>query len=104
MKTPEVMHHFSDGLYAKEIMLKEDTFIMQHKHTYSHLAVLAKGSVLVKVDDNVTEYVAPACINIAKGKHHSIKAMEDSVWYCIHATEETDADHVDQVLIMKEEV
>ena len=97
-------HHFADGLYAKEMILPKDTFAMQHKHCYSHLSLLAKGRVLVKVDDDIEEYTAPACINIQAGKHHSIKALEDSVWYCIHATEETDADHVDEVLIMKDEV
>lgn len=97
-------HHFSDGLYAKEMFIPKDAFAMQHKHEYSHLSILAKGRVLVKLEDDVTEYVAPACINIVAGKHHSIMAMEDSIWYCIHATEETNADNIDEVLIMKEEV
>lgn len=48
-------HHFADGLYAKQMKLPKDTFAMQHKHTYSHLSVLAQGRVLVKVDDDVTE-------------------------------------------------
>jgi hypothetical protein len=26
-------------------------------------------------------------------------ALEDSVWYCIHATEETDVNNIDEVLI-----
>lgn len=94
-----VVHHFSDGLYAKEIPIPKDAFVMQHKHEYSHLSILAKGSVLVKTDDNVEEIKAPACINIAAGKYHSIMALEDSVWFCIHATEETDLDKIDAVLV-----
>ena len=97
-------HNFSDGLYAKEMHIPKDAFVMQHKHDYSHLSILAKGRVLVKVDDEVNEVVAPACLNIVAGKHHSIMALEDSVWFCIHATEETDSNNIDEVLIMKEEV
>ena len=104
MSSPEILdlaHHFSDGLYAKEIPLKKGSFAVQHKHEYSHLSILAKGRVLVKIDesDDVEEFVAPACINIEAGKHHGIMALEDSVWFCIHATEETDLDKIDEVLI-----
>ena len=98
-----VSHHFSDGLYAKQIPIPKDTFVMQHKHEYSHLSILAKGRVLVKTDDDVEEIVAPACLNIAAGKYHSIMALEDSVWFCIHATEETDLDKIDDVLVAQGE-
>jgi quercetin dioxygenase-like cupin family protein len=60
---------------------------------------LAKGGVTVEVEGVRTEYKAPACINILAGQHHTITAHEDSVWFCIHATQETDADKIDEVLI-----
>ena len=98
-----VIHHFSDGLYAKETPIPKDCFLQQHKHNYSHLSILSKGKVAVKKDGNVIIYEAPACINIEANKNHSVMALEDSVWYCIHATEETDADNIDQVLVAKGE-
>ena len=94
-----VAHFFSDGVYAKEIRLPQDHFILQHKHVYDHMSILAEGWVVVKVDDVEVEYHAPACINIAAGKNHEVIAVTDSVWYCIHATEETNSEKVDQVLI-----
>jgi len=45
---------------------------------------------------------APACINVEANKVHSIVSLEDCVWFCIHATEETDAENIDKVLIEKE--
>ena len=99
----EVNHHFSDGLYAKETFIPYDTFLMQHKHSYSHMSILAKGRVLVKVDDEIKEYKAPACINVEANKHHSVKALEDCVWYCVHATDEKNIDKIDKVLITKGE-
>lgn len=99
----KTVHHFSDGLYAKEIHLKEGELIIQHKHTYSHLSVLAKGKVVVQVGEEEPKvFTAPVCLDIKADTHHGIKALTDSVWFCIHATDETDASKVDEVLISKE--
>ena len=43
---------------------------------------------------------APACLTIEADKHHGVKSLTDVVWYCIHATECTDLDEVDEVLIV----
>ena len=100
--TPEIVHHFSDGLYAKETFIPKDMILKQHQHTYSHLSILAKGSVVVNKDGEIVVYKAPCCINIEKDIAHGVLALEDCVWYCIHATDETDEAKVDQVLIKKE--
>jgi hypothetical protein len=73
-----VVHHFSDGLYAKEMLLPAKHFAVSHAHAYDHLSILAKGDVTVEVEGVRTEYKAPACI---------------------HATQETDANKIDEVLI-----
>lgn len=99
---PGIVHHFSDGVYAKQAKLPAGSEVLQHKHSYSHLSILAAGRVIVSAEGQEdTEYVGPACIEIRAGVHHSIRAIEDSVWFCIHATDETDPDKVDEVLISK---
>lgn len=94
-----IQHHFSDGLYAKKMEIPKDHYVVSHKHKYDHLSILSSGRVLVKVGDDTTEYEAPACINILAGIHHSIVALEDAYWYCIHATSEADAAMIDPSLI-----
>jgi quercetin dioxygenase-like cupin family protein len=96
---PQVKHHFSDGLYAKQMHLPKGYTAYSHKHNYSHLSILATGRVIVQTDAGNQTYVAPACINIVAGQNHAITALEDVTWYCIHATDETDETKVDQVLI-----
>jgi len=96
------IHHFSSGVYAKQMMLPKGYFALSHAHNYDHLSILATGKVIVKTDEKAIQYTAPACITIHKGEHHSITALEDATWFCIHATEETNPDKVDEVLIMKE--
>ena len=94
-----VVHHFSSGLYAKQMLLPAKHFVVSHAHTYDHLSILAKGDVTVEVEGVRTEYKAPACINISAGLHHTITAHKDSVWFCVHATDETDVTKIDNVLI-----
>ena len=96
-----VVHYFSDGVYSKEMHIPKGHIAGKHVHNYSHLSILAKGEVIVRVGNVAAHYIAPACIHIEAGKHHSIESLEDTVWYCIHATEETDVNKVDAVLIQE---
>jgi quercetin dioxygenase-like cupin family protein len=100
---PQIVHHFSDGLYAKQMVIPAGMMAGTHQHNYSHLSVLASGRVLVTDDKGSKEYSAPACIEIKSHVNHTIYALSDAVWFCIHATEETDADKVDQVLICEKD-
>ena len=97
-----IVHHFSDGLYAKQMSLPKGYTAVSHVHAYSHLSILSKGSVIVTANNKVQKFIAPACIEIKAGIHHAIEALEDVVWFCIHATEETDVSKVDEVLIKGE--
>jgi len=95
------VHHFSDGLYAKEMHIPKGYVAGSHAHSYSHLSILSKGKVVVKTDEFVKEFTAPACIEIKAGIHHMIEALEDAAWFCVHATDETDVNKIDEVLISK---
>ena len=95
------VHHFSDGLYAKEMHIPKGYVAGSHAHNYSHLSILSKGKVVVKTDEFIKEFTAPACIEIKAGIYHMIEALEDAAWFCVHATDETDADKIDGVLISK---
>lgn len=95
------LHHFSDGLYAKEMRIPAGYVAGTHAHQYSHLSILASGRAIVRTDEQSKEYRAPACLEIKSSVHHTIEALEDCVWFCIHATDESDPDKVDVVLIEK---
>lgn len=97
----EVTHHFSSGVYAKEIYVPAGRMLIQHRHTHDHMSILASGQVIVQLGDRKREYTAPAVINIPAGLSHSISSIQDSVWYCIHHTDETDPDKVDAQLIVE---
>lgn len=97
----DTQHHFSSGVYAKEMHLARSHYAVSHKHKYDHLSILASGVAVVECDNEAKLYTAPACITIKAGVNHKITALDDVVWFCIHATEETDASKVDAVLIQE---
>ena len=96
---PQIQHHFSDGVYAKQMHLPKGYAAYTHKHAYSHLAILGSGIAQVTLNRETSVYTAPACINIVAGVTHEILALEDITWYCIHATLETDPGKIDEIAI-----
>ena len=99
-----IHHHFSSGVYAKETRIPAGHVLVQHAHKYGHLSILASGSVELLVDGVKSVVDAPACLTIAAGKHHGVKSLTDVVWYCVHATDCTDEDDIDEVLIVPSNV
>jgi len=99
-----IHHHFSSGVYAKETRIPAGFVLVQHVHKHDHLSILASGSVEMAVDGVKSTIHAPACLTIAAGKHHGIKSITDVVWYCVHATDCTDENGVDEVLIEPDNV
>ena len=95
----DISHYFSDGVYARKMLLLAGHYAVTHAHEYDHLSILAAGRVTLEVDGDNRELIAPTCVTILANKHHQIVALEDAVWFCIHATDETDVDKLDEVLI-----
>lgn len=62
-----------------------------HIHSFDHLTLLAKGSLSVNVNGNVSTYTAPMMIFIKADIEHELTALEnDTIAYCIHALRELD--------------
>lgn len=96
-------HHFVGGVYAKETRIPAGGFVISHAHPYDHLSILGKGRARVEIGKHFCDYHAPAAITIRAGEKHRIIAISDIVWFCIHATEETDPTKVDDALLATKE-
>lgn len=94
-----VEHFFCDGLYAKRMSIKAGYTVGKHVHDFTHMSALKSGRVIVTVDGVPSLHVAPAWVEIEAGRTHTIEAVEDSVWFCTHLTDETDASKIDEELI-----
>ncbi len=97
-----VKHFFSGREYAKQMTLPAGHYAETHEHIYDHISILAAGDVIVEIDGERMALSGPDAVVIPAGKKHRIEAVTESVWFCVHATEETDPERVDQVLIKGE--
>lgn len=77
--------------------------LIQHMHAHDHLSYLVAGQVELEVDGVRRTLTAPIGLTIEAGKHHGIKALTDSIWLCIHATDCTDENEVDETLIVHDD-
>lgn len=105
--TENVHHHFvgqdqDRGVYAKEVHIPAGYELVSHQHPYDHLSILAKGTIMLTVGDTPGQFlIGPRAITIAAGVEHSIVALIDAVWFCIHPHDETDPATVDEVILRK---
>lgn len=101
-----IRHHFAGqgdakGVYAKETHIPAGVTLVQHRHEYDHLSVIGNGIVGVTINGEQKVWRGPAAITIRKGETHTVLAITDTVWFCIHPTDCTDAALVDEVILAK---
>ncbi len=94
-----IVHHFYDGVYMKEMRLPEGHAAEKHVHDFTHQSVLLSGRAHLIVDADTFDLEGPVCITIDAGKVHTIIALSDCEWYCIHETDITDPDQINHTLI-----
>jgi len=71
-----------DG-FAKVFRLPAGRVIGQHAHKVGHLGVLLLGSVRVTTPQAVTEYEAPATIELPAFVAHEIESVTPALWACV---------------------
>jgi quercetin dioxygenase-like cupin family protein len=94
-------HYFAPGLYGRKVTLAKGTLVVGKKHKTTHLSVLAKGSLVVRGVNGLPDHrmVAGDVMVTPAGSQRAVYAEEDSVFVCIHATEETDLEMLESQLI-----
>jgi quercetin dioxygenase-like cupin family protein len=95
----KVTHHFDIGAYRKETHIPAGVELQQHVHPHDHISVLESGTALVKFGDKEMEITGPKWIGIKNGIKHSVTAVTDVVWWCVHITDETDPEKVDTSIL-----
>lgn len=94
-----ISHHFSGGVYVKETRVPAGVRLIQHVHIFDHLSFIASGSVIVRADGWVESFCGPASIEIKAGVAHEFEALTDSVVLCIHRSDITDPEKIDDALV-----
>lgn len=96
-----VSNYFSKGLYAREIFIPKDTFIVGKIHRFENFNILLKGKLTIFSMEGKHTVEAPFSIVSPAGVKRVAYAHEDSIWTVVHATEETDLDKIEEEVIVK---
>ncbi len=86
----EPVHHFSEGVYAREIMIPKGTTLTGKIHKFEHLNIISKGDISVLTENGIERLRAPCTLVSKPGTKRVGYAHEDTVWTTIHATKERD--------------
>lgn len=96
-----VVHHFSPGIYIREVHLPAGIFAIGHKQKTEHLNIMLKGRVLMHNEDGTaTELIAPLMFTGKPGRKMGY-VLEDVVWQNIYATNERDIQVLESVYLDK---
>jgi quercetin dioxygenase-like cupin family protein len=96
----DISHHWvEEEVYHKRTRIKAGHKLVQHVHPWDHASALVSGTVLLEVDGERREITGPDMLLICAGKEHSVTALTDVVWHCIHITDDTDPETVDQSIL-----
>ena len=81
----EYKHSFADGIYVREMKMKQGQlgFSAIHKHSYGFF--LLSGVLASSKEEGVEEFIAPCYIISPRGAKRIVYAVEDCVITTVHA-------------------
>lgn len=92
----KITHHFSDGVYMRELFIPKGTCLTGKIHKTEHLNILSQGELSVMTEDGVKRLKASMVIKSQPGIKRVGFAHEDSVWITVHHNPD-DAQDIDQI-------
>ena len=95
----KVNHHFSHGIYARELEIPAGTILTGEIHKFSNLNILIKGKIKVSIADEIELIEAPFIVVSPPGTKRIAKAITDCVWVTIHGTFERDVSNIKKTFI-----
>lgn len=95
-------HTFAPGMYAREILLPADTFIVGKIHKHAHLNIVTRGRCIVVTEFGTREIDAtagPITFTSDAGTKRALYVQEETVWTTIHAVHSTDLAEIEREII-----
>lgn len=98
----EPKHHFSEGLYARELFLPQGSIVIGKIHKHAHLNVIMYGRVTVTTPFGTEDLEGPLIFESKPDTKRAVYAHLDTLWITFHPTEETDVDVIESQIILKD--
>jgi hypothetical protein len=97
----QVKHHFSKGVYAREMFIPKGTFLVGKIHKFKNLNILSQGDASVLSIEGAARISGYHATVSSPGIKRVIYAHEDCIWTTIHGTNETDLEKIEEEVIVK---
>ena len=95
-------HHFSKGVYAREIFMPKGMLIVGKIHRTKHLNIVSQGKCIVVTPTRRMEIEAPYTFESSEGEQKVVYMLSDVIWTTIHLTNSTDLEVIEEECIAKE--
>jgi hypothetical protein len=94
-----LIHHFSEGIYGREIFMPAGTVLTGRIHKFSALNILLSGEVSVLTDAGTERLVGPLVWVSPPGTKRALYIHTDCRWLTVHATRKTDIAEIEADLV-----
>jgi len=98
----KLTHHFADGVYVREMFLPKGTVIVGKKHRYRCINIMIKGDITIYADGDQERFIDHYIGVAPVGTQKAALVNEDTIWLCIHATNKTDLDEIEEEAIISD--
>ena len=86
----KIKHIQAPGVYIKTSYMPKGMLAVTKFFENDHVTILGSGAVVMEDGETVIKYQAPASAIFKKNTRYKITVLENSVWYSVHPTDETD--------------
>jgi hypothetical protein len=100
----ETIHHFSDGIYARELRIPAGVCIVGALHKTRHFMMVSKGRCSIATHEGSTVVEAPYMVETEPGIKRVVYAETDTVMTTFHVTNETDIEKIAEQILVQESI
>lgn len=93
----KVKHIQSEGVYIKSTFVPANVKFYSKRTPDDHVAILAHGELIMDDGSNKVCFSSPATYTIPANSRIAFYTRTECVFYCVHATEETDLNELDRI-------
>ena len=97
-----IKHYFSKGVYARELFIPKGMVLTGKIHKHENLNIISKGDISIMTERGFFRVQAPYATVSPPGTKRAGYAHEDTVWTCIHGTDETDLEVIERLFIAQD--
>jgi hypothetical protein len=88
----QVTHHFSPGVYVRELFIPKGAILTGKIHRHAHLNIVPRGDISVLTEHGIKRVTGPCTLMSSPGIKRAGYAHEDTIWMTVHANPDDERD------------